>query len=212
MGRRLTSFYRAAYRTDKARETQCCKRNRWLREQPKMSKLYVSPPRNRFPVKAAYTPPFRFHGMAGNRLLPHTVCKGEKTQRGRWNFTKLIIQINVEMSNKMSDLCRWKAAVCLDNFRSLGYNKNTRRCLREQAPPRGETPTVATTYKRVVCLRAKPSNREPSVAADGSLLFIVLLIVQIKHERHNAANGTDGSENSQKCRSYMYRLPGIDFP
>ena len=55
-------------------------------------------------------------------------------------------------------------------------------------------------------------NREPSVAADGSLLFIVLLIVQIKHERHNAANGTDGSENGQKCRSYMYRLPGIDFP
>ena len=108
MGRRLTSFYRAAYRTDKARETQCCKRNRWLREQPKMSKLYVSPPRNRFPVKAAYTPPFRFHGMAGNRLLPHTVCKGGKTRHGRWDFTKPIIQIIIGKSKKIDALRRMR--------------------------------------------------------------------------------------------------------
>ena len=99
---------RASYQADKARETQCCKRNRWLREQPKMSKLYVSPPRNRFPVKAAYTPPFRFHGMAGNRLLPYTVCKGEKTQRGRWNFTKPIIQIIMGKSKKIDALRRMR--------------------------------------------------------------------------------------------------------
>ena len=62
-------------------------------------------PGNIFPVKAAYTPPFRFHGMAGNRLLPHTVCKGGKTRHGRWDFTAFIIQTNVEKSNKISDLC-----------------------------------------------------------------------------------------------------------
>ena len=132
--RRLTSFYcvsRLPYQSDKARGTQCCKWNQCLQSQTKMSKLYVSPPRKVFPVKAAHTPPFRFHGMAGNRLLPHTVCKGGKTRHGRWDFTKHIIQINVEKSNKMSDLCRWKADVCLDNFRSLGYNRNTRRCLPE---------------------------------------------------------------------------------
>ena len=110
VSRRLTSFFRclsrASYQSDKARETQCCKRNRWLREQPKMSKLYVSPPRNKFPVKAAYTPPFRFHGMAGNRLLPHTVCKGGKTRHGRWDFTKPIIQIIIGKSKKIDALCR----------------------------------------------------------------------------------------------------------
>ena len=98
---------------------------------PKCRSYMYRLPGNIFPVKAAYTPPFRFHGMAGNRLLPHTVCKGGKTRHGRWDFTKHIIQINVEKSNKMSDLCRWKADVCLDNFRSLGYNRNTRRCLPE---------------------------------------------------------------------------------
>ena len=37
-------------------------------------------PRKRFPVRAAYTPPFRSHGMAGSRLLPRTVYKEDKTQ------------------------------------------------------------------------------------------------------------------------------------
>ena len=81
MDRRLTSFCcasRLAYHRDKARETQCCKWSQCLQLQTKMSKLYVSPPRKVFPVKAAYTPPFRFHGMADNRLLPHIVCKGGK--------------------------------------------------------------------------------------------------------------------------------------
>ena len=45
-----------------------------------MSKLYVSPPSEKLPVRAAYMPPFRSHGMAGNRLLPRTVCKEDKTQ------------------------------------------------------------------------------------------------------------------------------------
>ena len=44
------------------------------------------------------------------------------------------------------------------------------------------------------------------------VVFLALLIKQIKHERHDAANRTDGSEHSQKCRSYMYRLPGNRFP
>ena len=53
------------------------------------------------------------------------------------------------------------------------------------------------------------------VRTDGSLLFIVhldYLINQIKHEGHNAANGANVSNHRPKCRSYMYRLPGIDFP
>ena len=107
MDRRLTSFCcasRLAYHRDKARETQCCKWSQCLQLQTKMSKLYVSPPRKVFPVKAAHTPPFRFHGMAGNRLLPHTVYKGEKPQGGRWDFTKHIIQINVGKSNKNAQL------------------------------------------------------------------------------------------------------------
>ena len=44
---------------------------------PKCRSYMYRLPGNRFPAKAAYTPPFRFHGMAGNRLLPHTVYKGE---------------------------------------------------------------------------------------------------------------------------------------
>ena len=87
--------------------------------------------------------------------------------------------------------------------------------MREQAPPRGGTPTVATTYKRAVCLRANPQTVGRLLEADGSLLFIVhlnQLINQIKHERHNAANGANVSNHRPKCRSYMYRLPGNRFP
>ena len=86
--------------------------------------------------------------------------------------------------------------------------------MREQAPPRGETPTVATTYK-LTGRTLSAQTREPPVAADGSLLFIVhlnQLINQIKHERHNAANGANVSNHRPKCRSYMYRLPGNRFP
>ena len=109
--RRLTSFYcvsQLPYQSDKARGTQRCKWSQCPQSQTKMSKLYVSPPRNRFPVKAAHTPPFRFHGMAGNRLLPHTVYKGGKTQRGRWDFTKPIIRIIVEKSKEIDKFRRMR--------------------------------------------------------------------------------------------------------
>ena len=99
----------------------------------------------------------------------------------------------------------------LDNFTALDYNKNTRRCLLRTSTSPWRNPDGCHNIE-LSGWALSAQNREPSVAADGSLLFIVLLIVQIKHERHNAANGTDGSENGQKCRSYMYRLPGIDFP
>ena len=35
--------------------------------------ICILPPRDRFPARAVYTPPFRSRGMTGNRLLPHTV-------------------------------------------------------------------------------------------------------------------------------------------
>ena len=34
--------------------------------------------RNKFPVRAIHMPPFRSHGMTGNRLLPCTVYKWQK--------------------------------------------------------------------------------------------------------------------------------------
>ena len=70
-----------------------------------------------------------------------------------------------------------------------------------------ETQTVAATYN--VQAENVISNRESSVGADGSLLFIV----QIQHERHDAGNGAKGSKDSQQCRSHMYILPPSErFP
>ena len=67
---------------------------------------------------------------------------------------------------------------------------------------------VATTHHELPSSRNKSSSHEPSVRADGSLLFIV----QIQHERHNAGNGTDGSKDRQNHLRNMYRLPRKVFP
>mgnify|MGYP003470579329 CR=1 FL=1 len=62
---------------------------------------------------------------------------------------------------------------------------------------------------KLTCPREKSLKlSESSVAADGSLLFIV----QIQHERHNAGNGTDGSKDRQNHLRNMYRLPRKVFP
>ena len=63
--------------------------------------------RSEFPARAAYTPPFRARGMAGNRLLPHTVYKGGKNSTWtvgfhvihytfRWGKVKQNIRIHKE--------------------------------------------------------------------------------------------------------------------
>ena len=67
--------------------------------------ICILPPRDRFPARAVYTPPFRSRGMTGNRLLPHTVCQG-KARHGRWASTRTIIQGMGRMSNKI-EACRF---------------------------------------------------------------------------------------------------------
>ena len=112
MDRRLTSFCcasRAAYQADKARGTQCCKWSQCPQLQTKMSKLYVSPPRKVFPVKAAYTPPFRFHGMAGNRLLPHTVYKGENRKADGGISQRLLYR---QMWKSQTKMRNWSTTGC----------------------------------------------------------------------------------------------------
>ena len=62
----------------------------------------ILPPRDRFPARAAYTPPFRSRGMTGNRLLPHTVYKGGKNSTWTVGFHLcFIIQNSVGLSNKL---------------------------------------------------------------------------------------------------------------
>ena len=52
--------------------------------------------------EAYHTPPFRSHGMAGNRLLPHTVYKGGKNSTWTVDFHLcFIIQSFVDLSNKL---------------------------------------------------------------------------------------------------------------
>ena len=64
--------------------------------------ICILPPRDRFPARAVYTPPFRSRGMTGNRLLPHTVYKGGKNSTWTVGFhLKSIIQDSVDLSNKL---------------------------------------------------------------------------------------------------------------
>ena len=67
--------------------------------------ICILPPRDRFPARAVYTPPFRLRGMTGNRLLPHTVYKGGKNSTWTVGFhLKSIIQYSVVLSNKLRHL------------------------------------------------------------------------------------------------------------
>ena len=64
--------------------------------------ICILPPRDRFPARAVYTPPFRLRGMTGNRLLPHTVYKGGKNSTRTVGFhLRFIIQDSVGLSNKL---------------------------------------------------------------------------------------------------------------
>ena len=56
-----------------------------------------------------------------------------------------------------------------------------------------------------------PKHSEPSVAADGSLLF--MSIAQIKHERYDTGDSSDKANRRNHTRSNMYRLPSRkNFP
>ena len=65
--------------------------------------ICILPPRDRFPARAVYTPPFRSRGMTGNRLLPHTVYKGGKNSTWTVGFHLcFIIQHSVDLSTAFS--------------------------------------------------------------------------------------------------------------
>ena len=72
----------------------------------------------KFPMRAIHTPPFRSHGMAGNRLFNHTPStKEDKTRHGRWDSTK---QLYMEMrrSQTKSQFVKFK-------YDLLGFRKKS---------------------------------------------------------------------------------------
>ena len=131
--------------------------------------------------------------MAGNRLLPRTVYKGGKNSTRTVGFhdfyytSKPTNVKQIRVLQKYRALCQVPHAD-LDISGGPGYNKNTRRCPREQASPRGGNPTVATQHTYLAGRELSSQTRESSVGADGSLLLVVR-IAQIQHERHNAGDG-----------------------
>ena len=125
--------------------------------------ICILPPSERFPARAAYTPPFRSRGMTGNRLLPHTVYKGGKNSTWTVGFhLKSIIQDSVDLSNKLGA----KGAV---RKRSVIANQRARWCGTPRVFPSGTIPRIFKHLGRKTKLF--PSNRgaaTPVTSVTGS--------------------------------------------
>ena len=73
-----------------------------------------------------------------------------------------------------------------------------------QTPPVVETQRSPQTEKNLSRRRMNLQTISRLSAADGLLL---ILIVQIEHERNDARQRANGSKSDQNRRSYMYHLP-----